>query len=169
MRYLMTLLLCLGSAFAQSQPDLTLKDIDGKTHSLSEYHGKIVVLNFWATWCVPCKEEMPIFSEVDKRYRRRGVVVLAASLDNEQTRKYVEKFAHAYKMDFTILMDATSANMQQMGLGDSIPSTIFFDENGNAVAKIKGQAHKKDVFSNIEQLLNHTSYGGAQAGKSGPS
>jgi len=169
MRYLMTLLLCLGSAFAQPQPELKLKDIDGKTHSLSEYHGKIVVLNFWATWCVPCKEEMPIFSEADKRYRQRGVVVLAASLDDDRTRKYVEKFAHAYKMDFTILMDATSANMQQMGLGDAVPSTVFFDENGNAVARIKGQAHKRDVFSNIEQLLNHTGDAGAKGGKPSPS
>jgi thiol-disulfide isomerase/thioredoxin len=169
MRYLITLLLCLGSVFAQAQAELTLKDIDGKSHNLSEYRGKIVVLNFWATWCIPCKDEMPIFSEADRQYRPRGVVVLAASLDDAKTRKYVEKFAHAYKMNFTILMDATSANMRQLGLGESIPSTIFFDENGNPVAKIKGQAHKKDVFSNIEQLLNHTSEVGAKAGKPSPS
>jgi len=161
MRYLMLFLLCLGSAFGQSQPALSLKDAAGQTHNLSDYRGKIVVLNFWATWCVPCKEEMPIFSEAYKRYQQRGLVVLAASLDDAATKKFVAKFAHTYKMDFPVLLDATSDMMKQMGLGESVPSTLFLDENGNVAGKISGQARKKDVFAHIEQLLDHSGHAAA--------
>src|SRR5215468_6676101 len=62
-------LLLIISAQAAEQPKLRLKDTQGTMHSIADYRGKIVVLNFWATWCIPCKEEMPIFSDVDKRYR----------------------------------------------------------------------------------------------------
>src|SRR5258708_6614852 len=153
MRYLIIILLYLGSTSGQPGPNLTLKDAAGNAHSLSDYRGKIVVLNFWATWCVPCKDEMPIFAEAYKRYNQRGIVILAASLDDDKTRKYVPKFVRSYKMDFPVLMDATSATMQQIGLGDSLPSTVFFDDKGNEVGKIIGQARKKDVLDRIEQML----------------
>src|SRR5262249_45266864 len=155
MRNLIVGLLLLVSAFGQSSPELSLKDADGKTYNLSDYRGKIVVLNFWATWCVPCKEEMPIFTEAYKRYNQRGLVILAASLDDARTRKYIPKFVQRFKIEFPVLVDATSTTMQQMGLGDSVPSTLFFDEKGNVAGKIVGQANKKDVLSRIERLLAH--------------
>ena len=155
MRTLIVGLFFLAGAFGQSSPELSLKDGAGKTYNLSDYRGKIVVLNFWATWCVPCKEEMPIFTEAYKRYNQRGLVILAASLDDERTRKYVPKFVQRFKMEFPVLVDATTTTMQQMGLGDSVPSTLFFDENGNLAGKIVGQANKKDVLGRIEKLLVH--------------
>jgi peroxiredoxin len=155
MRILIVGLLFLASAFGQSSPELSLKDATGKTYNLSDYRGKIVVLNFWATWCVPCKEEMPLFTEAHKRYSQRGLVILAASLDDDRTRKYVAKFVHAFKMEFPVLVDATTTTMQQMGLGDSVPSTVFIDEKGNLAGKIVGQADKKDLQGRIEKLLAH--------------
>ena len=155
MRNLIVGLLFLASASGQSSPELSLKDAAGKTYNLSDYRGKIVVLNFWATWCVPCKKEMPIFTEADKRYNQRGLVILAASLDDARTRKYVSKFAQTFKMEFPVLLDATTTTMQQLGLGDSVPSTLFFDQNGNLAGKIVGQANKKDVLGRIERLLAH--------------
>jgi thiol-disulfide isomerase/thioredoxin len=146
----------LSFLFAQAaeQPQLTLKDMQGVNHSIADYRGKIVVLNFWATWCVPCKDEMPIFGEVDKRYRAQGVVVLAASLDDEKTRKYINQFARSYKMNFPILVDATSDDMKRIGLGEMVPSTLFLDRDGTVAGKILGQAPKKDVFRRVEWLLS---------------
>ncbi len=82
MKMLAIVLLFAATAFRPAQPQLSLKDMQGQSHSLSEYKGKVVVLNFWATWCVPCKQEMPIFVDVSRKYRDRGVVVVAASLDD---------------------------------------------------------------------------------------
>jgi cytochrome c biogenesis protein CcmG, thiol:disulfide interchange protein DsbE len=155
MRNFIVVLLFVAGALGQSSPELSLKDATGKTYNLSDYRGKVVVLNFWATWCVPCKEEMPIFTEAYKRYNRRGLVVLAASLDDARTKKYVAKFVQNFKMEFPVLLDATPATMQQIGLGDSVPSTVFIDEGGNLAGKIVGQADKKDVLARIEKLLAH--------------
>jgi thiol-disulfide isomerase/thioredoxin len=153
MKVLTIVLLFAATAFQPTQPQLSLKDVQGRTHSLSEYKGKIVVLNFWATWCIPCKQEMPIFVDVSRKYRDRGVVVVAASLDDDTTRKYIPQFARSFKMDFPILVDANSGNMHELGLGESIPSTVFLDAEGNVVGKIEGQAKKKDVSRQLEALL----------------
>jgi peroxiredoxin len=168
MRFVIVFLLGLSSAAGQSQPQLSLKDVDGKTQALTDYRGKIVVLNFWATWCVPCKEEMPFFVEAQKKYGQRNVVILAASLDDDRTKKYVRKFVQAYKMDFPVLLDATAESMKQFGLGETLPSTIFLDAQGSIAGKIEGQAHKKDLLNRIEKLLSHEEAAQAKAGKQAP-
>lgn len=139
--------------YAADRPELSLKDMQGVTHSIEEYRGKIVLVNFWATWCIPCKEEMPIFTEVDKRYRERGLVVLAASLDEQKTKKYINQFARSYKMTFPILVDATPEDMKRVGLGEMVPSTLFLDRDGTVAGKILGQAGKKDILPRVEWLL----------------
>jgi len=153
MRYLIVLFLLLGTANSQLVPDIALKDTLGATHNLSEFRGKIVALNFWATWCIPCKQEMPFFVEAGKRFRDRGLIVLAASVDDSKTKKYIPKFAHSQKMNFPILVDANTEMMKQLGLSDTIPSTVFFDEQGNIAGKIVGQAKKKDLINRLDQLL----------------
>ncbi|HEY6249529.1 MAG TPA: TlpA disulfide reductase family protein [Candidatus Angelobacter sp.] len=156
MKSFLAMVLLISPVFSSSAPNLELKDAQGNVHHLAQYRGKIVVLNFWATWCVPCKTEMPIFVDVYKKYRDRGVVVLAASMDDESTRRYVSQYAHVYKMEFPILVDASSDTMHALGLGEGLPSTVFFDSNGDVVGKILGQAQKKDVLKRIEWLLgNH--------------
>jgi len=152
MRYLLALTLLFGTAFAQA-PELVLKDTQGAVHTLSDYRGKVVLLNFWATWCTPCKREMPIFVEADKRYRDQGLIVLAASLDDATTRMHVPRFAHAHHMTFPVLVDATVEMMKHFGLGDTVPSTVLLDEQGNIVDRIVGQAHKKALTSQIDELL----------------
>lgn len=149
-------LLLLTAAFRPPAPlQLELKDTEGNLHSLSDYHGKIVVLNFWATWCVPCKSEMPIFVDVYKKYHDRGVVVLAASVDDDTTKKYVPQFAHSYKMEFPVLLNASTDIMRDVGLGEAIPSTLFLDADGYVVGRIQGQAKRKDVMHRIEWLLGN--------------
>ena len=168
MRFVIVFLLGLSSVAGQSQPQLSLKDVDGKTQALTDYRGKVVVLNFWATWCVPCKEEMPFFVEAQKKYGQRNVVILAAPLDDDRTKKYVRKFVQAYKMDFPVLLDATAESMEQFGLGETLPSTIFLDAQGSFAGKIEGQAHKKDLLNRIEKLLSHEEAAQVKAGKQAP-
>ena len=153
--YWLTVGLFLCSVFieAAEPPELSLKDRQGVAHSLSDYRGKIVVLNFWATWCIPCKEEMPIFGDVDQRYRRQGVIVLAASVDDQKTKKYINQFARSYKMSFPILVDAAMDDMKRVGLGELVPSTLFLDKNGTVAGKIFGQAPRKEVFRRVDWLL----------------
>jgi cytochrome c biogenesis protein CcmG/thiol:disulfide interchange protein DsbE len=168
MRFVIVFLLGLATAAGQSQPQLSLKDVDGKTQALTDYRGKVVILNFWATWCVPCKEEMPFFVEAQKKYGQRNVVILAASLDDDRTKKYVRKFVQAYKMDFPVLLDATAESMKQFGLGETLPSTIFLDAQGNFAGKIEGRARKKDLLNRIEKLISHEEAAQVKAGKQAP-
>jgi peroxiredoxin len=165
MRHVIFVLLCFATAVGQSRPQLSLKDMDGKAHSLSDYRGKIVVLNFWATWCVPCKEEIPFFVEAQRKYGQHNVVILAASLDDNKTKKYIPKFVRSYKMEFPVLLDATAASTAQFGLGDMVPSTIFLDAEGNLAGKIEGQVRKKALLNRIEQLLSNRDAARTKAGK----
>jgi peroxiredoxin len=163
LRILLLLFACAATAqTTATAPTLSLSDTSGSSQSLADYRGKIVVLNFWATWCVPCKDEMPIFVDVAHRYADRSLVVLAASLDDERTRKYIPQFARSYKMKFPILTGADAGSMRQFGLDEIVPSTVFVDRDGTVAARIIGQAKRKDVMERIEWLL------GTRDGKAPP-
>jgi len=153
MKYAAIFFLLAALGFRPVQPELSLNDTQGRHHTLSDYRGKIVVLNFWATWCVGCKQEMPIFVDVNKKYREKGVVVLAASVDDQSTKKYIAPFMHSYKMDFPVLLDANADMMHEVGLGDALPSTVFLNAQGTVVGKIAGTAKRKDVLEHVEKLL----------------
>src|SRR5207247_389832 len=88
--------LSLSLPAQQELPELALPDAGGREHSLAAYRGKIVILNFWATWCVPCKDEMPVLAEAQRRFGEQGVVVLAASLDDNSTQQFIPRFARSY-------------------------------------------------------------------------
>src|SRR5689334_24526735 len=87
-----------GAYAAGPVPDLDLQDLNGGHHKLSDYKGKVVVLNFWATWCVPCASEMPLLNQVQKHYGDK-IIVLAASIDDESDRNKLQPFLHEHKAD----------------------------------------------------------------------
>ena len=106
-------LLCLAAAASAAAdlkpwpggptPALALKDLDGRLHQLSDYRGKVILINFWATWCEPCRDEMPSIQELKKRLEGKPFVVLAVNLDEPESR--IRKFLLQVKVDFTILLD----------------------------------------------------------------
>ena len=152
------------AALAQeAAPPLELPDQSGKAQKLSDYSGKIVVLNFWATWCGPCVKEMPIFVELTKKFEAQGVVVLAASLDATETQANIPEFSRKLKMSFPILTGTTVDHMTLFGIGETLPGTVIIDQQGNAFGRILGEARKKEVFERIEWLL------GLRKGKKAPS
>src|SRR5256886_6240441 len=98
-----------GEATAQ----LSLRDTHGNTQDIGKYKGKIVVLNFWATWCTACRHEMPLLAEMQKKYEDKGVVVLGAAVDDEKSQPLVQPFAEKNKIPFPLLVGATSDQMKQ--------------------------------------------------------
>jgi len=136
-----------------STAQLSLRDNHGETQDVSRYKGRIVVLNFWATWCVPCQHEMPLLQEMQKKYENKGVVVLGASVDDEKTQPLIQPFAEKNKIPFPLLVGATTDQMQQLQLGEAIPATAFFDADGNLVARVLGELNKSDLQSRLEWML----------------
>ena len=137
------------------QPDLSLWDASMKPQKLSQYRGKIVVLNFWATWCEPCKTELPMLVDEQEHYRDRGVIVIGASLDDATTVKKVRPFAKKEKLNFPVWIGATVGHLEKLGLGQAIPATAFFDREGNLVGRVMGELRQPELEHRIEWLLGN--------------
>src|SRR5437588_7429528 len=103
--------------------DLTLKNAGGQKVRLSDLRGKPVVLNFWATWCVPCNAEMPMLVEMEKQYGGRGVVFIGASLDEVKTKSRIPEFLSEHKIGFAIWYGATADDLARLKMGEAVPAT----------------------------------------------
>jgi thiol-disulfide isomerase/thioredoxin len=148
-----------GAAWTQAAPSpgFTLTSTDGKAHSLAEYRGKIVVLNFWATWCLPCRDEMPMLSKLAPKYDEKDVAFLAASVDDAQTQSKIAHFLEKKKITLAIFTGATPATLKQFSLGEIIPATLILDRDGEPAFRIAGEASKKDIASRVDWLLSERS------------
>ncbi|GAB4388860.1 MAG: hypothetical protein Kow0025_10690 [Thermodesulfovibrionales bacterium] len=133
-------------------PSFALKDLDGRTVSSASLRGKVVLLNFWATWCKPCKDEMPLFDELYRKYRQKGFEVVAVSINN--SKKSVTDFLEKRPVSFTVLMDSDSRVFKLYRVY-SIPTTFLIDRSGLIVAKYHGSPDwtSKEITSLIEDLL----------------
>jgi thiol-disulfide isomerase/thioredoxin len=141
---------------SDSPSQFSLNDTHGNTQNIGKYKGKIVVLNFWATWCTACRHEMPLLAEMQKKYQDKDVVVLGAAVDDEKTQPLVQPFAEKNKIPFPLLVGATSDQMKQLQLGEAIPATAFFDADGNLIGRVLGELQKSDLQKRLEWMLgNH--------------
>ena len=137
--------------------DLTFKDMKGQKVRLRDYRGKIVVLNFWATWCVPCREEMPMFVEMEKEYAPRGVVFVAASLDDRETRPKIPDFIAKFNIGFPVWVGASTMDLDDLKLGSGVPATAFLDQEGRIVARVLGQVPKDQLKERLDWLTGDRS------------
>lgn len=136
---------------------LVLRDLSGETKRLSAYRGKVVVLNFWATWCVPCREEMPLLVGVQRRYGNRGIAVIGVSADDESTQPKIPGFLQELGIGFPIWKGATTRDMQLLGLGTDLPATAVIDQEGRLAFRILGILDRKELEQRLEYLLgNHS-------------
>lgn len=146
---------CAAAFAADSRPvNLPFKDISGKSVHLSDVRGKPVVLNFWATWCVPCRAEMPLFIEAAKEFGEKGIVFLAVSLDDKQTRPKIPAFVEEFKIPFTIWTGGSTMDLQDLKLGEALPATAFLDPKGRIVARVIGQITRDELRARLEYLTN---------------
>lgn len=133
--------------------DLALKDLFGVEQRLSQYKGRIVILNFWATYCVPCRKEMPDLAAIQNEYAALGVQVIGASADEAGNRAKVLQFIKETKINFPIWLGATSADMMRFGLGAALPGTLIVGRDGRIVKIISGIVNQADLKNQIDQML----------------
>lgn len=134
-------------------PPLLLSDLAGASQSLENYRGKIVVLNFWATWCGPCLEEMPMLADIQKKFGHRDVVVIGVSLDDGDPRRKVPEFVRKKKINFPIWLNGTTEDLERFGLGEALPATAFIDREGRVTGRVLGMLRKRDLRNRVEWLL----------------
>jgi len=132
----------------------TLKHLDGTTASLSDFSGKVVLLNFWATWCLPCIQEMPDMEQLWQRYKDAGLIVLGVSNDDAGKRKRVETFIDKVNLSFPILLDSDSTVSELYDVS-GIPVSYLISRDGTLLAKIVGVREwaSPEAFTLMDHLL----------------
>lgn len=132
-------------------PDFNATDLDGKEHSLSDYEGKTILLMFWATWCGPCRIEIPHLNALSKKYKDKGFVVISVSLDHKGV-EHVKKFVTRAKIEYPVWMVNKDTLLKYEGV-PNIPTSYLIDEKGFMKVRLVG-AHDKATFEHeIKKLL----------------
>lgn len=142
-------------AFARPVPDLHFKDLSGHTEKLSDLRGSITVVSFWATWCTPCREELPRLVQLQKEYAAKGIRFVAISLDRPRDRGKIEPYLAAAKITLDVWVDADGETLDRLRLGDEIPATMVLDKNGEVAGRILGEAHPEDIGIYLDWLLDN--------------
>lgn len=134
-------------------PDFSLQDLNGKKFELNQFKGKVIFLNFWATWCSPCKEEMPSMEVLHQQFKEKKFILLAISVDYGG-QKSVKEFINKYQYTFPILLDPNGKTLDLFQV-KGIPATFIIDKKGKMVGKAIGPRNweSQEVFSLINLLI----------------
>jgi thiol-disulfide isomerase/thioredoxin len=153
MAMFVAMLTCALCAHAgDAAPSLELRDLQGGKHALADYRGKPVLLNFWATWCVPCAAEMPLLSEMQSQYKDK-ILFIAASVDDEDVKPEIAAFIKKHKGDaLTVMTGPTLDSLHDFGLAPAMPGTVFIDAKGNIVDRVSGALKRPDLEQRLRKL-----------------
>ena len=132
-------------------PDFTLKDADGKTVHLSDYKGKVVLLDFWATWCGPCQIEIPWFMDIERQNKDKGFEVLGVSMDDEGW-EAVKPFLAEMNVNYRVVI-GNDARRKAYGGVDALPTTFLIDGRENRRGPRRADAGRKDFEDGVQELL----------------
>jgi thiol-disulfide isomerase/thioredoxin len=136
-----------------TEAELVLKDLFGIEQRLSAYRGRIVVLNFWATYCVPCRKEMPDLTAIQNQYAAFGLQVIGAAADDVKALTKVRQFIKEAKINFPVWMGATAGDMERFGLGSALPGTLVIGRDGKIAAVMRGVIKLAELNKQLETLL----------------
>jgi thiol-disulfide isomerase/thioredoxin len=132
-------------------PDLSLPDLDGKPHRLADYGGRPLIVNFWATWCEPCRREIPLLKQLHRENSRNSFEIVGIAIDNQDS---VQKFVRELRIDYPVLvgekggLEAVSA----FGMDTVLPFTVFADAQGRIVTLKIGELHRDEARFILERL-----------------
>jgi len=135
-------------------PDFALQSLDGKTVHLSDYRGKAVLLNFWATWCAPCKIEMPWFVELQKEYGAEGLQIVGVAMDDASP-KEIADFAKDMAVNYPVLIGKEAVGDAYGGV-QFLPESFYIDRNGKVIDKAFGLKGRGEIEDNIKKIVAST-------------
>lgn len=159
-RTLTVLLACCFApmVLAKRAPNLEFKNLTGATQKISDLRGSVTVINFWATCCGPCREELPLLSKLSQEYSEKKVRFIAISADeapeNAKNRAKINSFLSHQSLSMEVWLGADLDMLERLGLGNVLPATVVLDEQGEVIARVMGQAHEEDVRGPLDWLLN---------------
>jgi peroxiredoxin len=142
----------VGDVRGVTAPNFDLATLDGRRVKLSDYRGKAVLLNFWATWCSPCKVEMPWFVDLQKKYGNDGLVILGVAMDDSEASKIAE-FANEMGVNYPVLL-GTDKVSEDYGNVEFLPTSFYIDREGKIVGKGEGLLGQADVEQNVLKALS---------------
>ena len=145
-----------ASSVVGREVDLKLKDLSGVEQSLSSLKGRIVILNFWATYCIPCRKEMPDLAAIQNEYAALGVQVVGASADEMEDRAKVLQFIKQTRINFPVWIGATPAAMMSFGVGTALPGTVVIGKDGRVAKVISGVVNRADLKKQLDVMLAST-------------
>src|SRR5262249_21527082 len=155
------MLIAFSSASVLAQetvaPQFALKDINGRTVRLSAYRGKVVLINFWATWCPPCRAEMPDLIKRQREYAQQGLQIIGITYPPE-TRTQVRRFASSLKVNYPIIL-GTRQIKARFSAEETLPLTVVIDRNGKVNNIISGILLPEEFDEKIKPLLMKTTEG----------
>jgi peroxiredoxin len=134
-------------------PDFELKSLDGKQVRLSDFRGKAVLLNFWATWCAPCKIEMPWFVDLQKQYAAQGLQVIGVAMD-DSGEEAIARFARQMGVNYPVLIGKEAVGDAYGGV-EFLPTTFFIDRQGKVVERVFGLVSHGDIEEDVRRALNN--------------
>ena len=143
----------IDAAKPRPRPEFVLNDVDQRPHSVAEWDDRLLVVNFWATWCAPCREEIPVFVELQQLYRAQGLQFLGIAIDDaEAVRRYID----SAKINYPVLIgdqDAIDIAKQYGNLIGALPYTAIVDRNKEIVFTHQGAIHRDQIEAQIQALL----------------
>ena len=146
------ILLFVSVASAASKADLNAKTLDGQKVHLKDLRGKLVVLNFWATWCGPCKEELPMLVKTAQASANPDLLFIAVSVDDSKTQGRIPDAAKQFGITFPVWAGANGDDLYRLSKGEAVPATIFIDRDGTIEARVSGQIRESELHERINWL-----------------
>ena len=145
-------------------PQFELRDINGRTVRLSDYQGKVVLINFWATWCPPCRAEMPDLVRLQREYRKKGFQIIGITYPPERKDR-VRRFARSLKVNYPIILGTRQLKVR-FSSDETLPLTIVIDRDGKVSNIIVGILLREEFDEKIRPLLMKNAEGGIRSAKS---
>jgi peroxiredoxin len=141
----------IGKLQGQTAPDFALPSLDGKILKISDFRGKAVLLNFWATWCEPCKVEMPWFVDMQRKYGPQGLQVLGVAMDDSSP-KQIAQFAQELGVNYPVVIGKEEVGAQYGGI-EYLPSTFYISRDGKVLDHVFGLVSRSEIESNVQKAL----------------